>query len=102
MSTKKAPKGRTLGDFNAEHNPDVRIPEKIRAALKSLLAEGTESWEYELDFLRRVGPGVGNTNIGKYRPLFDKHIVTVRINGKNSKNVWFADVKVATKARDAI
>lgn len=89
---------KTLADFNAEHNPDVKIPAKIRAALASLLAEGKEAWEYEADFMKRC-PGVGNGNFAKYRVQFDKHIVVVKPNGNTPKNVWFADPKVAAKAR---
>lgn len=99
VRTKPKAAGRTLSDFKAAFDPDVRIPAQIRAGLKSLLAEGPEAWEYEADFLRRCGQGVGNTHISRYRPQFEKHIVVVRIKGKNDKNVWFADVKAATKAR---
>lgn len=89
---------RTLADFNAEHNPDVKIPARIRAALASLLTEGREAWEYESDFMKRC-PGVGNGNFAKYRAQFENHIVVVKQDGRNSKNVWFADTKIATKAR---
>lgn len=93
---------KTLADFNSEYDPDIRIPSQIRAGLASLLKEGPESWEYEQDFLRRCGKGVGNSNITVYRPLFTKHIVEVKAQaGKNLKRVWFADVKVAAKARGA-
>ncbi len=93
---KPAPK--TLADFNAEHNPDVKIPAKIRAALAALLAEGREAWEYESDFMKRCA-GIGNGNFAKYRTQFDRHIVVVKPNGNTAKNIWFADPKVAAKAR---
>jgi hypothetical protein len=89
---------KTLADFNAEHNPDVKIPAKIRAAIAALLAEGKEAWEYESDFMKRC-PGIGNGNFAKYRAQFEKHIVVVKQDGRNAKNVWFADPKVAAKAR---
>lgn len=95
----KAKKQNDLAAFKAEYDPDIRIPAKIRLALASLLAEGHEAWEYEADFLKRCGQGVGNSNITTYRPQFERHIVEVRVGGKNSKRVWFADVKIATKAR---
>jgi hypothetical protein len=90
---------KNLASFKAEYDPDIRIPALIAAGIKSLLAEGFESWEYEQDFLRRCGPGVGNSNITKYRPLFEKHIVEVKQGRKNPKRIWFADPKVAAKAR---
>jgi hypothetical protein len=97
MAIKKP--ARTLADFAAEYNPDVRIPAAIKSALASLREEGPEAWEYDMDFVRRCGPGVGNTNMSNYRGQFEKHQVKVRIKGKNEKIVWFADIKVAAKAR---
>ena len=89
---------RTLGDFNAEHNPDVKIPAKIKAALAELLSEGREAWEYESEFIARCK--VGSGLIAKYRDQFMKHIVDVKAkDGRNHKNVWFADPKVAARAR---
>ena len=90
-------KGKTLAEFRSQFDPDVRVPELIRAGLKSLLAEGQEAWEYEQEFIARCGQGVSNANIGKYRPQFEKHIVVTR--GKNPKNIWFADPKVAAKVK---
>ncbi len=97
MSAKKPAK--TLADFRAEHDPEVRIPNQIRAALESLRAEGPEAWEYDADFIKRCGDRVGNANIAAFRSQFEKHQVRVRMKGKNDKIVWFADLKVAAKAR---
>ena len=92
------PAFKTLADFQAAHNPDVKIPTKIRAGLASLLAEGKESAEYEAEFVKRAGVTI--SQIGKYRDQFAKHIVVVREERKSSpKNVWFADTGIATKAR---
>jgi hypothetical protein len=90
---------KTLADFKAEYDPDIRIPALINAGLKSLLAEGPEAWEYEIDFIRRCGPGVGLATMALYREKFAKHFVEVKHGGKNPKRVWFADVKIAAKAR---
>jgi hypothetical protein len=90
---------KTLADFHAQYNPDVRIPKLISAALTSLLATGVEAWEYEVDFIRRCGAGVGPAMVSTYRDQFAKHIVEVKQGNKNLKRVWFADVKVAAKAR---
>ncbi|MDE2104018.1 MAG: hypothetical protein KGL39_42670 [Patescibacteria group bacterium] len=95
MATKKP---RTLDDFRAEFDPSVKIPAAIHKGLESLRAEeGPEAWEYENDFIRRCK--LSNTQMGSYRDGFAKHIVTVRTKGGSDKRVWFADAKVATKAR---
>ncbi len=97
MATTK-PAFKTLADFQAAHNPDVKIPAKIKAGLAALLAEGTESAEYETEFAKRSG--ISPTLIGKYREQFTKHIVVVRSERSSTqKNVWFADTRVAAKAR---
>lgn len=91
-----AAKPKTLVDFRAAHDKNVIIPSKIRAALAAMLKEGPENFEYEADFLRRAG--VSNTDIGMFRSQFEKgHIVEV--GGRKMKRVWFADPKVARKAR---
>lgn len=89
------PKAKTLADYKAVYDPDVVIPAKIRAALTTLLAEGPENWEYEADFFRRVG--AAGQQITPYREQFAAHVVEPR--GHNSKRIWFADTKVAAKAR---
>ena len=62
-------------------------------------AEGPEGWEFELEFCKRadVGPAV----IGKFRDQFAEHIVEVKPDSRsnNRKFVWFADAKIAKKAR---
>ena len=98
MSKTTKPSFSSLADFQAAHNPDIKIPAKIRTGLESLLAEGKESAEYETEFCRRAG--IGPSVIGKYREQFAKHVVPVRPEGSSStKNVWFADIKIAAKAR---
>jgi hypothetical protein len=97
MATQK-PTYLTLADFKAANDPDVKIPAKIRRGLELLLAEGKEAAEYETEFCRRAG--IGPSVVGKYRDQFAKHIVMVRVDNKsNPKNVWFADPRVAAKAR---
>lgn len=93
---------KTLADFKAEYDPDIRIPAQIRKGLESLLAEGREAWEYDADFIKRCGSPISNTNITPYREMFAKHVVLVKHERKNSKRVWFADVKIAAKARGEI
>lgn len=88
---------KTLADFKSEYDPEVRVPAKIKAALASLLAEGKEAWEYEADFTKRCG--VGSAHIANFRDQFAAHIVVVRHQGRNEKRIWFADLKIAAKAR---
>lgn len=90
-------KAKTLADFRSEYDPDIKVPKLITAGLASLLATGVESWEYEIDFMRRAG--IGMAALATYRDQFAKHIVEVKQGNKNLKRVWFADVKVAAKAR---
>lgn len=96
MIAKKSEK--TLASFRALFDPDVRIPAAINAALESLAKDGgPEAWEYEADFIKRAG--ISTSQIGVYREQFDKHIAVAREKGKSEKKAWFADSKVAAKAR---
>jgi hypothetical protein len=86
---------RTANDFRAAHDPDVIIPNKIRAALAELAKGGEENWEYELEFSRRAG--VNQQQLAAYRPQFEAHVVVAP--GRNTKRAWFASTKVAKKLR---
>lgn len=88
---------KTLADFKAQFDPDVVVPNKIKAALASLLKEGPESWEMEAEIIKRAG--ISQTQMSAYRGQFEKHIVSARSPGKDGKRIWFADAKVAAKAR---
>lgn len=87
----------TLADWKASYEPDIVIPNKIKAALASLLKESEEGWESEADFIKRAK--ISNTQIGAYRSKFEKHIALGRESGKSEKRFWFASAKVAAKAR---
>ncbi len=89
------PAGKNLADYRAAHDPNVRVPAKIKKALADMLAEGKETWEYETDLMRRAN--VSTTDLARFRPMFEEHIVET--GGRNSKRVWFASVKVAEEAR---
>lgn len=91
-----ASKPKTLADFRAVHDKSVVIPNKIRARLAAMLKIGPEEHDFEVDFLKAAG--VATNEIGAYRDQFDAHIVTVG-GTRNPKKVWFADPKVAKKAR---
>lgn len=92
-----ASKAKTIADFKAAHDPDVIVPTKIRAALASLVKEGAENWEYELDFAKRAG--INNTQLGAYRDQFSDHIVLAANTGRTPKRAWVGDAKVAKKLR---
>lgn len=96
MTKKSTPK--TLADFRAAHDPDVIVPNKIRAALAAMEKDGPEQWAYELDFIRLAG--LGQAQIAAYRDRFLQHIVdTSAVNGRSPKRVWFATAKAAKAAR---
>lgn len=90
-------KPNTLADFKAKFDQDVVVPNKIKAALAALGKEGQEAWEFEMDFVKRAG--LSQTQLGTYRGQFEKHVVLVRETGRSERKVWFADAKVASKAR---
>lgn len=96
MTKSKAPK--TLADFRAAHDMNVIVPAKIKSALAAMKAEHVESWAYEGDLMKRAE--IGTTQVAMFREQFADHIVETR--GKNPKRVWFADAKVAEKARAGV
>lgn len=94
--TVKNPKN--LIDFKAAFDPDVKIPEKIRSALKSLASEGPEAWEMDRDFVIRCGTNFAM--LSRYRDQFLEYIVEVPgVNTSKKRCVWFGDKRVAAKAR---
>lgn len=95
MATAK--KANTLADFKSQFDPATVIPNKIRTAIASLGKEGQEAWEYEQDFLKRAN--LAPPHLAVYRTQFEKHIVEVRERNRNPRKIWFADVKVAARAR---
>ena len=91
-------KAKTLADFKSEFDPTVKIPASIQQALTSLAKEGPEAWEYEQDFIRRVG--TSSTYFAQYRDQFIEHAVDLpRSRSSQRSRVWFGDKKVAAKAR---
>ena len=92
------PKAKTLADFKAEFDPDVKIPNKIRDGIASLAKEGPEAWEYEQEFIRRCA--TSTTYFSRYRDQFAEFSVELPSNGKSQKvRAWFGNKKVAAKAR---
>jgi len=88
-----------LSAFRAAHDRNVIVPNKIRAALADLeKTEGAEGWEYESDFIRRAK--ISQSDMGLYRDGFVAHVVET--TGNKGRKVWFATVKAAKAAREAI
>jgi hypothetical protein len=92
-------KTKTLADFRNAHDPNVIVPNKIRAALASMLKEGPEQWEYEGEFIKRAD--ISQTQMGAFREQFIDYIIEApsTASGRSGRRVWFADSKVAKKVR---
>jgi hypothetical protein len=89
---------RTLSDFRAAHDPNVIVPNKIRAALAAMEREGPEQWVYEAEFVRAAS--LGQAQLATFRDQFAAHIVeTPGISGRSAKRIWFATAKAARAAR---
>jgi hypothetical protein len=91
-------KAKTLADLRAVHDDNVVIPKRIRDRFAAMLKIGPEEHDYEADFLKAAK--VSNNKIGAFRQEFKAHIVVV--GSRNSKRIWFADPKVASRFRAAI
>jgi len=91
-------KPKTLADFKAAHDPNVIVPNKIRAALAAIEKEGPENWLYEVDFLKLSG--VSTTQLSQFRDQFADHIIETPASSRGSaKRVYFGNAKVAAKLR---
>lgn len=93
---------RNVASFRAEHDPDVVVPNAIRAALAKMEKDnGPEHYEYESDFIKLTG--VGNTALAAHREAFKDHIVEAKPVGKGNsrmaRRAWFSTVKAAKAAR---
>ncbi len=93
---------RTVASFRAQHDPDVVVPNAIKAALAKMEKDhGPEHYEYESDFIRLAG--VGATAMAAHREAFKDYIVDAKPVGKGNtrqaRRAWFATVKAAKAAR---
>ncbi len=89
-----------LAEFRAQFDPNVIIPNKIRAAFKSLAKdEGPDAWEKEVDFLRRAG--INHQTIAPHRDAFKAHLVEAKDKSRPVL-IWFVDVKRAAEMRKAL
>lgn len=90
-------KARNVGDFKAEHDPDTKIPNQIRAALADMLKEGPENWATNAEFATRAH--INTSTLTKYRDQFKPHLVEIFTKARDRTVAWFADPKVAAKVR---
>lgn len=91
---KHSPKaaGKTLDEFRAAHDKSYIVPKKIRDGLAAL----GDSWEYEVEFIRRCGLSV--TDLAAYRdPEFTEFYLEV--GGRNPKRIWCGTKKFAEQLR---
>lgn len=97
---KKTPK-KNLASYKALHDPNVKIPNKIRAAFAAMLKkDGPEAWEYEGDF-RKIAD-ISQTQLSEFREQFLDHIVVApAAHGTSRKNCWIASAKAAAKFRNS-
>jgi len=88
------PVGRSVAEFQRLHNPDIVIPEKIRAALAGV---GADKWVYETELARLAG--MASERVRAYRHLFPDHVVAVKLNGPF---VWAGSPEAAQQLRSAL
>lgn len=91
-------KAKTLADFRAAHDPDVIIPNRIRAGLEQIFKDGPENWLSEGDFLKLTA--LSTTQLAQHRDKFAAHIIEQGgKSGKSGKRFYFGSAKVAAKLR---
>lgn len=97
MATVKS-KGRSAEDFQKEHDMSYIVPQRIRAGL----AELGDTWEYEPDFMKRIGCNA--SMVSPHRAAFDEFTVDIkpRAGRSHSKRAWAGTKKLATSLREMV
>lgn len=93
----KPTKAKTLADWRATNVEEVIIPNKIRARFAAMLKIGPEEHDTNADFSKAID--VVPAKLALYREQFKQHIVHSKLGGRDGTLYWFADTKVAEKAR---
>lgn len=90
--------------FLEEHDPKVKFPKAMKAALAELLkTEGKEAWRYEQPLSSLSGVPLIYMQKMRDRPEFMPFIVqTPRTQSKRPKFAWFVDKKVAEEMRNKL
>lgn len=88
--------GRPVEDFQKEHDQSYIVPARI----KDGLAELGDTWEYEADFMKRVGCNA--SMVAPYREQFATFVVDIkpRAGRSHSKRAWAGNKKTADKLRE--
>ena len=95
MSKPRDPKKLTLTDINSRFNPNVIVPNKIRAALKEIGNAAVPE-----DVLRSMA-GIGSNQLAQYADQFEEHHIMVREGGR-SKRLWSGTARFAQEARERL
>jgi len=90
--------GRPPEDFQKEHDQSYIVPARIREGL----AELGDTWEYEADFMKRIGCNA--PMVTPYRDQFAEFIVDIkpRAGRSHSKRAWAGSKKLADKLREMV
>lgn len=93
--TQAKAKGKDLDAFRSRHDKSYIVPSRIKAGL----AELGDSWEYELEFIRRCG--LAQVDFSAYRDHFAEFcVVTPRTGGRShGKKIWTGSKALAVKMR---
>lgn len=89
-------KGRSAEDFQREHDQSYIVPERIKKGL----AELADSWEYEPEFLKRIGCVAAM--VAPYREKFHEHVVELKAKRSSTggRRAWAGTSKLAAKLRE--
>lgn len=90
--------GRAPEEFQKEHDQSYIVPARVREGL----AELGETWEYEADFMKRIGCNA--PMLVSYREQFAEFIVDIkpRAGRSHSKRAWAGTKKLAALLRDMV
>ena len=90
-------RGRSLDEFRAAHDKSFIVPKRIRDALNQL----GDSWEYEIEFLRRCN--LGTNELAEYRDQFEAdHVVLVSSRSHSTKRIWVGSKELAETLRQMV
>lgn len=87
---------KTLADFKAAHDKSFIVPQRIKAGIEKIGADG---WEYEADFVKLSG--VNQNDIAKFREQFVDNVVLIKQDGRE-RRVWAGSKALATKLREML
>ena len=85
----------SLDDLDKQYNPDVIIPDRIRAGLKKLGDHAMTSMHFQRECNITVA------QLSQYGPQFESFQVVVRDNGK-PKTLWCGTEAFARKVRERL